>query len=364
MLGFTSLAFFLSSALVYAAPVPRANLDSVTLLNNGHTAQSLNAQYQNLTTNAACNTGDVACIGGALANCVESKWETQACPASLSCFAVPSLTEPGANVQCTSERNLLSTIQATGAANVPVLANATEDSGDTCDSDSDSDNGGTQEGADNGNDDTCESDGGDDDNGNDDTCDTDGGDEDTGDDDNGDDTCDGEDGESGTTTVTATATPTASGEKTVTVTITPDSPATTTVSVAAPTDITTFGPSTTIVRGDISSLISSFVAGGASVVTIISPTASGIALPDASGSDSSVIQLTPAAAAAAASSSTASASAAAPDQDSNNNAAAPSVGLQPVLTFVPAAPAATTSGSVALAASASSEANPFGFSDY
>ncbi|KAJ7201691.1 hypothetical protein GGX14DRAFT_655855 [Mycena pura] len=340
MFGLTSLALIFSSTLVYAAPVPRANLvaDNDTLLNNGLTAQKLNAQFQNLTTDDACTTGDVACIRGALANCVASKWTIQPCPASLSCFAVPSLTGSGVNVNCTSERNALSINQA--------ALNATDDSGEACEPDS----GDNEDGADNGNgDDTCDSDGGDDDNG-DDTCDGDGG-----------------DGESpsasaGTTTVTATATPTASGEKTVTVTVTPDSPATTTVSVAVPTDISILGPfTTTISGGEVSSLISSLLASGASVVTTVSPSASGLAPPDASEPDSSIIQLTPAPSSTA--SASASASAAAPDQD---NAAAPiaSAASQPVLTLVPAAPAAATSGSVPLAASASSAANPFGFADY
>ncbi|KAJ7731148.1 hypothetical protein DFH07DRAFT_755820, partial [Mycena maculata] len=115
MFALTPIYFLFASTLVSAAPVPRAALDAAGLLKNGQEAQNLNAQFQNLTTSDACTSGDTACIGGDLATCVDDKWQTQGCPNSLSCFAVPLITETGANVTCTSERNALSVIEATGA---------------------------------------------------------------------------------------------------------------------------------------------------------------------------------------------------------------------------------------------------------
>ncbi|KAJ7484482.1 hypothetical protein FB451DRAFT_1028201, partial [Mycena latifolia] len=116
MFGLTPFYILLASTLVYAAPVPRATLDAPTLLKNGQTAQNINAQFQNMSANDSCNTGDVACIKGDLATCVDDKWQTESCPQSLSCFAVPLVGQTGVNVTCTSERNALSTIKATGAS--------------------------------------------------------------------------------------------------------------------------------------------------------------------------------------------------------------------------------------------------------
>ncbi|KAJ7636981.1 hypothetical protein FB45DRAFT_742399, partial [Roridomyces roridus] len=148
MFSLTPFYLLVSATLINAAPVlvSRDVLDAASLLKNGQDAQNLNAQFQNLTTADACTAGQVACINGDLANCVNTKWQTQGCPSSLSCFAVPLVSQPGTNVTCTSEKNALSTIQSTGASNQIAVASDSSDD-DTCDPDTD----------DNGDDDTCDS---------------------------------------------------------------------------------------------------------------------------------------------------------------------------------------------------------------
>ncbi|KAJ7054410.1 hypothetical protein C8F01DRAFT_1323893 [Mycena amicta] len=140
MFTLSTLALF--STLALAVPVPRAKLDTATLLKNGRTAQNLNAQYQNTSASDACTCAWKICIAvnNALASCVDSKWQLKQCVDSLSCFAVPSLTASGVNVTCTSERNTLSAIKSTGASNVVALANEDDESCDPDTGDDDNDN--------------------------------------------------------------------------------------------------------------------------------------------------------------------------------------------------------------------------------
>lgn len=58
MFGLTSFYLLLaaSSALVSAAPVPRAASDAAALLKTGQTAQNMNFQFQNLTATDACTS--------------------------------------------------------------------------------------------------------------------------------------------------------------------------------------------------------------------------------------------------------------------------------------------------------------------
>ncbi|KAJ7033175.1 hypothetical protein C8F04DRAFT_631875 [Mycena alexandri] len=343
MFSLTSFYFLLASTLVSAAPVPRATLDKTTLLQNGQIAQNLNFQFQNLTANDACNTGDVACIQGDFATCVDDKWQTKGCLNSLSCFVVPSLSQSGANVTCTSERNALSTITSTGASNEIAVAHANVTDGSD------------------GQDGSCDPDSGDNDN------------NDNGDD--GDDTCDGGSSSSSapadaSTTPSATTTVAANGgDSTVTVTVTPSAATTVFITEPAPPAATdggsstfstlsfsgtvTLQPQTTIVSGaEAASILSSLAAQGFTpVTTIFGSGSSPTDAPDNSNNGAatagpSIIVLTT--------------KSATPTPSSVNNAAG--ADDAPILSIL-AAPAASSPPSPAAAAS-SAAADPFPFSDY
>lgn len=111
---FFTLAFLavLAPSLVSAGPVA---LDNATLLANGQQAQILNSEFKNLQVNDSCNTGETACIKNAFAACVNNAWQTQPCPSSKSCFALPQIRTNGSFVACTSQKNAASIIAATGA---------------------------------------------------------------------------------------------------------------------------------------------------------------------------------------------------------------------------------------------------------
>ncbi|KAJ7698696.1 hypothetical protein B0H17DRAFT_1328571 [Mycena rosella] len=348
MFGLTPI-FFLASTLVYAAPVPRAALDAPTLLKNGQTAQNLNAQFQNISASDSCQTDSIGCIAGDLANCVDSKWQTQGCPNSLSCFVVPLLSRPGINVTCTSEKNALSTIQATGASGEIAVAGADQHTSNTTDPDT--------EAADSG-DDTCDPDTDDEDSG-DDTCEPEDG---QNDDDNGDDTCESDGDASASSgasttpvatstsrpaaqkTKTVTATPPAdAGVATVTVTVTPSTAAPlTTVSVTAlPSSVASQATTTVLSGAAASSLLSLLSAQGGDFSTTIVGSPSATSRP--------VIQLTK--------------PAAAPTPSAADNAGASSSSASRLiiqLTQPAAAPTAANNADASPAATA----NPFSFSDY
>jgi len=113
-MAFFTLALLaaLASSLVSAGPVA---LDNATLLANGQQAQILNSEFESLQVNDPCNTGENACINNTFAVCINNAWETQPCPSSKSCFALPQVRTNGTFIACTSQRNAASIIAATGA---------------------------------------------------------------------------------------------------------------------------------------------------------------------------------------------------------------------------------------------------------
>ncbi|KAF8992961.1 hypothetical protein BDZ89DRAFT_1030534 [Hymenopellis radicata] len=126
MFSFTLFASTLSIlSVAYAAPA----VDSAALEANGLAAQTQNAAFQNLTVNDTCTTGEIACIAGALAQCGNNAWSTTDCPDASQCFSIPSIRSNGTLLQCTSEKDALSIIDATGVSG-GIFGNGTESNND------------------------------------------------------------------------------------------------------------------------------------------------------------------------------------------------------------------------------------------
>jgi hypothetical protein len=123
---FATLVLF--SPAAFSHPLSRRQLSADTLLQNGQEAQSLNAEFDTLQVTDPCNNGDIACIQGALAQCINGQWETQSCPTSLQCFALPDVDQQGVTVGCTDQATAQGLITATGAqggVSTPADANST-----------------------------------------------------------------------------------------------------------------------------------------------------------------------------------------------------------------------------------------------
>ena len=109
---FTLLAIFTAS-LASAGPVI---VDNATLLLNGQQALVLNCQFQSLQPNDPCNgtccplrgqsflrnanreiftDGDIACVQGATATCLNGTLQTTPCSSNKSCFALPQVRTNG-----------------------------------------------------------------------------------------------------------------------------------------------------------------------------------------------------------------------------------------------------------------------------
>ncbi|KAF8225526.1 hypothetical protein L208DRAFT_1305895 [Tricholoma matsutake] len=84
-------------------------------LQNGKDAQKLNAQFATLTANSPCTAGINACIGSSFAQCVNGKFVTTSCSASLTCAALPLVNSPGTSITCTTQADAAARIAATGA---------------------------------------------------------------------------------------------------------------------------------------------------------------------------------------------------------------------------------------------------------
>ncbi|KAH9887236.1 hypothetical protein C8Q73DRAFT_713304 [Cubamyces lactineus] len=133
------MIFVLYTLLVatVALGAPMASLDADTFLQNGKDAQILNTEFANLTASDSCTSGDLACLGASIAQCVNGTWQTEDCPKSLFCFALPSVREEGTVLSCTSNATALAVINASGATG-GLFANSTDDSVDfptDCDGD-------------------------------------------------------------------------------------------------------------------------------------------------------------------------------------------------------------------------------------
>lgn len=99
-----------------APPAPPANTGAGGFkLQNGKDAQALNAKFTTLNANSPCTAGDQACIGSGFAQCVNGKFVTTQCAASLSCLALPLVNKAGTSIACTTVADAVARIAATGA---------------------------------------------------------------------------------------------------------------------------------------------------------------------------------------------------------------------------------------------------------
>ena len=81
------------TGLVAAGPLAEKR-NSFTL-KNGQEAQALNKKFATLSKSSRCSSGEVGCIKGAFAQCVDDKWVTTPCSGGLQCLALPLVNSPG-----------------------------------------------------------------------------------------------------------------------------------------------------------------------------------------------------------------------------------------------------------------------------
>ena len=79
--------------LVAAGPVVERR--SSFTLKNGQDAQALNKKFASLSPSSKCTSGEVACVQGAFAQCVNGKFVTTPCSGGLTCVALPLVNSPG-----------------------------------------------------------------------------------------------------------------------------------------------------------------------------------------------------------------------------------------------------------------------------
>jgi len=98
---FSPVIFPLSFAV---ATVSAGTIDrrAVFTLDNGKAAQALNRKFQGLTADSPCSSGETACVGSQLAQCVGGKFALSQCSATLQCVALPLVNKPGTRYVCTS----------------------------------------------------------------------------------------------------------------------------------------------------------------------------------------------------------------------------------------------------------------------
>ncbi|TDL17661.1 hypothetical protein BD410DRAFT_729718, partial [Rickenella mellea] len=108
----------LSIALVaptLAAPMSNKLLSTSDLLQNGHEAQMLNAQFATASPSDSCNGTENACIDGQFAQCSSGAWVLTDCPGNLQCFALPLVNKKGTTITCDSKSDAAARIKQTGA---------------------------------------------------------------------------------------------------------------------------------------------------------------------------------------------------------------------------------------------------------
>ena len=98
----TFFLLILRVTTVTAAPFDNARRASFTL-QNGKDAIALNNKFATLTASSSCISGEVACVGGDFAQCVDGKFVTTSCGATLVCKALPLVNSAGTSVTCDTE---------------------------------------------------------------------------------------------------------------------------------------------------------------------------------------------------------------------------------------------------------------------
>ncbi|KIM85586.1 hypothetical protein PILCRDRAFT_33084, partial [Piloderma croceum F 1598] len=86
------------------------------LKKNGLNAQKLNLKFASLQQSDNCTEGEIGCISGLFAQCISGQWQTNACSAGTSCFALPLVNGAGTSTVCDSQTDALARIQATGVS--------------------------------------------------------------------------------------------------------------------------------------------------------------------------------------------------------------------------------------------------------
>ncbi|KLO20291.1 hypothetical protein SCHPADRAFT_38915 [Schizopora paradoxa] len=84
-------------------------------LQNGLDAQTLNAEFETLTTSSACTDGTSACVNGQFAQCSGGKFALSSCSAGLQCVALPLVNSAGTSITCDTLSDAEARIAATGA---------------------------------------------------------------------------------------------------------------------------------------------------------------------------------------------------------------------------------------------------------
>ncbi|KAI0636722.1 hypothetical protein C8Q77DRAFT_520158 [Trametes polyzona] len=113
---FCSLLLFASSLAGLAAAGPMVRKRASFGLQNGQEAQRLNAKFASLSASSPCTAGEVACVGGAFAQCLDGKFVTFPCSGGLTCVALPLVNSPGTSITCDTEADAAERIARTGAS--------------------------------------------------------------------------------------------------------------------------------------------------------------------------------------------------------------------------------------------------------
>ncbi|KAH8100290.1 hypothetical protein BXZ70DRAFT_180759 [Cristinia sonorae] len=113
-----ALAFLLAIYVDFAATayVIRRKPSLSDLSFNGRQAVVLNDRFKSFNTSTPCTNGETACIGGSFGLCVHGRFSVARCPTTTSCFALPLTDSIGTSVACTTERDMIARIEATGVS--------------------------------------------------------------------------------------------------------------------------------------------------------------------------------------------------------------------------------------------------------
>ncbi|KAI9509604.1 hypothetical protein F5148DRAFT_735341 [Russula earlei] len=112
---FSQLVFSVTLAAATVSAGVVVDRRAAFTLQNGKDAQALNKKFQTLTPTSACTSGEVACVHGQLAQCVNGKFALTSCASTLQCVALPLVNKPGTSVTCDTKQDAEARIANTGA---------------------------------------------------------------------------------------------------------------------------------------------------------------------------------------------------------------------------------------------------------
>ncbi|TFK28555.1 hypothetical protein FA15DRAFT_665268 [Coprinopsis marcescibilis] len=113
----------------HGSSAPAAGSATTDVARNALDAQKMNTRFTGIQVTDSCELGQVSCIEGGFAQCVNGRWVVQPCATGLRCYAVPLINSRGTSLVCDTQEATLARFENAGVTG-GIRGDAPADDGD------------------------------------------------------------------------------------------------------------------------------------------------------------------------------------------------------------------------------------------